>query len=110
MKVCVLTCVICFFFQICKSKAKESQQYYHSLAVRQSLAVHFNIQQDCGHFLAEVPKRLLPWEDPDAPEEEENEIQENEDVKGETDGKSPEPCSEIESSQKSWGRSKREGQ
>ncbi|XP_011380435.1 pseudopodium-enriched atypical kinase 1 [Pteropus vampyrus] len=86
--------------KICKSKAKESQQYYHSLAVRQSLAVHFNIQQDCGHFLAEVPKRLLPWEDPDAPEEEENEMQENEDMKGETVGKSPEPCSEIESSQK----------
>lgn len=92
--------VFAFFFQICKSKAKESQQYYHSLAVRQSLAVHFNIQQDCGHFLAEVPKRLLPWEDPDAPEEEENEMQENEDAKGETDGKSPEPCSKMESSQK----------
>ncbi|XP_045755577.1 inactive tyrosine-protein kinase PEAK1 isoform X1 [Mirounga angustirostris] len=87
--------------KICKSKAKESQQYYHSLAVRQSLAVHFNIQQDCGHFLAEVPNRLLPWEDPDAPEEEEDEMEEaEEEVKGETDGKSPEPCSETESSQK----------
>lgn len=87
--------------KICKSKAKESQQYYHSLAVRQSLAVHFNIQQDCGHFLAEVPKRLLPWEDPDAPEEEEDEIQENEEeMKGKNDGKTPEPCSETESSQK----------
>ncbi|XP_012867392.1 PREDICTED: pseudopodium-enriched atypical kinase 1 [Dipodomys ordii] len=53
--------------KICRSKAKESQQYYHSLAVRQSLAVHFNIQQDCGHFLAEVPARLLPWEDPAEP-------------------------------------------
>ncbi|KAL8196883.1 UNVERIFIED_CONTAM: Inactive tyrosine-protein kinase peak1 [Gekko kuhli] len=60
-------------FQICKSKAKESQQYYHSLAIRQSLAIHFNIQQDCGHFLADVPVRLLPWEDPDSPEEEEQE-------------------------------------
>ncbi|XP_022367837.1 pseudopodium-enriched atypical kinase 1 [Enhydra lutris kenyoni] len=88
--------------KICKSKAKESQQYYHSLAVRQSLAVHFNIQQDCGHFLAEVPNRLLPWDDPDAPEEEEDEMEEaEEEVKGETDGKSPEPCSETESSQKS---------
>ncbi|XP_029807666.1 inactive tyrosine-protein kinase PEAK1 [Suricata suricatta] len=87
--------------KICKSKAKESQQYYHSLAVRQSLAIHFNIQQDCGHFLAEVPNRLLPWEDPDAPEEEEDETKEaEEEVKGETDGKSPEPCSETESSQK----------
>lgn len=85
-----------FLFQICKSKAEESQQYYHSLAVRQSLAVHFNIQQDCGHFLAEVPNRLLPWEDPDAPEEEEAE----EEAKEEANGRSPEPCSEAESSQK----------
>ncbi|XP_061451315.1 inactive tyrosine-protein kinase PEAK1 isoform X1 [Rhineura floridana] len=59
--------------KICKSKAKESQQYYHSLAIRQSLAIHFNIQQDCGHFLADVPVRLLPWEDPNSPEEEQEE-------------------------------------
>ncbi|XP_045388667.1 inactive tyrosine-protein kinase PEAK1 [Lemur catta] len=87
--------------KICKSKAKESQQYYHSLAVRQSLAVHFNIQQDCGHFLAEVPNRLLPWEDPDAPGKEEDEMEESEEErKGETDGKNPEPSSEAESSLK----------
>lgn len=43
---------------------KETQQhFFHSLAVRQSLPVHFNIQQDCGHFLADVPGRLLPWEE-----------------------------------------------
>ncbi|XP_029431695.1 LOW QUALITY PROTEIN: inactive tyrosine-protein kinase PEAK1 [Rhinatrema bivittatum] len=60
--------------KICKSKAKESQQqYYHSLAVRQSLAVNFNIQQDCGHFLADVPVRLLPWEDPNVEEQEDEE-------------------------------------
>ncbi|XP_025027567.1 pseudopodium-enriched atypical kinase 1 isoform X2 [Python bivittatus] len=64
--------------KICKSKAKESQQYYHSLAIRQSLAIHFNIQQDCGHFLADVPVRLLPWEDPNSPEEEEDVEQKNE--------------------------------
>ncbi|XP_004628768.1 pseudopodium-enriched atypical kinase 1 [Octodon degus] len=87
--------------KICKSKAKESQQYYHSLAVRQSLAVHFNIQQDCGHFLAEVPNRLLPWEDPDAPEKAEDEMEERaEEVKGETVGGKSEPCCETESSQK----------
>ncbi|EHA97731.1 Tyrosine-protein kinase SgK269 [Heterocephalus glaber] len=87
--------------KICKSKAKESQQYYHSLAVRQSLAVHFNIQQDCGHFLAEVPNRLLPWEDPDTPEKTEDEIEEREEeVKGETGGGNSEPCRETESSQK----------
>ncbi|XP_055477917.1 inactive tyrosine-protein kinase PEAK1 isoform X2 [Psammomys obesus] len=86
---------------ICKSKAKESQQYYHSLAVRQSLAVHFNIQQDCGHFLAEVPNRLLPWEDPDAPEKAEDEPEDSEDeVKAETSRETPEPCSETQLSQR----------
>ncbi|XP_063269114.1 inactive tyrosine-protein kinase PEAK1 isoform X2 [Prinia subflava] len=64
--------------KICKSKAKESQQYYHSLSIRQSLAINFNIQQDCGHFLAEVPVRLLPWEDDDAPDVEEEEQEEGE--------------------------------
>ncbi|KAK3526418.1 hypothetical protein QTP70_025449 [Hemibagrus guttatus] len=50
--------------KICRYKVKETQQqFFHSLAVRQSLPVHFNIQQDCGHFLADVPARLLPWED-----------------------------------------------
>lgn len=46
------------------------QQFFHSLAVRQSLAVHFNIQQDCGHFLADVPSRLLPWEEEEEDQEE----------------------------------------
>lgn len=87
--------------KICKSKAKESQQYYHSLAVRQSLAVHFNIQQDCGHFLAEVPSRLLPWEDPDAPGKEDDEVEENgAGAEGGTGGTPPEPCSETEASRK----------
>nr|XP_033776631.1 inactive tyrosine-protein kinase PEAK1 [Geotrypetes seraphini]XP_033776632.1 inactive tyrosine-protein kinase PEAK1 [Geotrypetes seraphini]XP_033776633.1 inactive tyrosine-protein kinase PEAK1 [Geotrypetes seraphini]XP_033776634.1 inactive tyrosine-protein kinase PEAK1 [Geotrypetes seraphini]XP_033776635.1 inactive tyrosine-protein kinase PEAK1 [Geotrypetes seraphini] len=68
--------------KICKSKAKESQrQYYHSLAVRQSLAVNFNIQQDCGHFLADVPVRLLPWEDPSVEEEEEEEEEDGDEAK-----------------------------
>lgn len=62
--------------QICRSKVKETQQqFFHSLAVRQSLALHFNIQQDCGHFLADVPGRLLPLE-----EEEDDEENEEEDV------------------------------
>ncbi|XP_019388897.1 PREDICTED: pseudopodium-enriched atypical kinase 1 isoform X1 [Crocodylus porosus] len=68
----------CYAVKICKSKAKESQQYYHSLAIRQILAINFNIQQDCGHFLADVPVRLLPWEDPNAPEAEEEEEQDEE--------------------------------
>lgn len=87
--------------KICKSKAKESQQYYHSLAVRQSLAVHFNIQQDCGHFLAEVPNRLLPWNNPDAPEEDDDEVEETqEEVTEEMDEKNPKPSLERDSSQK----------
>lgn len=43
--------------------------------------MHFNIQQDCGHFLADVPARLLPWEEEDCEEEEEDEEDEEEDVK-----------------------------
>ncbi|XP_043933150.1 inactive tyrosine-protein kinase PEAK1 [Protopterus annectens] len=67
--------------KICKSKAKAcQQQYYHSLAVRQSLPVHFNIQHDCGHFLADVPVRLLPWEDPFAPVTDEDDEEEEEDA------------------------------
>ncbi|XP_041074026.1 inactive tyrosine-protein kinase PEAK1-like [Polyodon spathula] len=62
--------LINYAIKICKSKVKETQQqFFHSLAVRQSLAVHFNIQQDCGHFLADVPVRLLPWEEARSPEE-----------------------------------------
>ncbi|XP_072003949.1 inactive tyrosine-protein kinase PEAK1 [Engystomops pustulosus] len=60
--------------KICRSKSKQAQrEYYHCLAVRQGLTEHFNIQQDCGQFLAEVPARLLPWEDPTVSEEEEEE-------------------------------------
>ncbi|KAM6302655.1 inactive tyrosine-protein kinase PEAK1 isoform 2-T4 [Podargus strigoides] len=83
--------------KICKSKAKESQQYYHSLSIRQSLAINFNIQQDCGHFLAEVPVRLLPWEDADAPEVEEEEREEEE---KEPEEKNRDTPSSTEASQK----------
>lgn len=47
------------------------QQFFHSLTVRQSLPLHFNIQQDCGHFLADVPTRLLPWGGEEEEQEEE---------------------------------------
>lgn len=70
-----------YAIKICRSKVKETQQqFFHSLAVRQSLAVNFNIQQDCGHFLADVPTRLLPWEE-EEDEEDEGEGEE-EDVNG----------------------------
>uniref|UniRef100_A0A2D4HE96 Inactive tyrosine-protein kinase PEAK1 n=2 Tax=Micrurus TaxID=8634 RepID=A0A2D4HE96_MICLE len=62
------------------------------MAIRQSLAIHFNIQQDCGHFLADVPVRLLPWEDPNSPEEED-----------EAEQKSKESISTVEVSQDSPG-------
>ncbi|TSK13511.1 Pseudopodium-enriched atypical kinase 1 [Bagarius yarrelli] len=72
--------------KICRYKVKESQQqFFHSLAVRQSLPVHFNIQQDCGHFLADVPARLLPWEDVDRSDDERSdktEEEHNSDIKG----------------------------
>ncbi|KAF6715536.1 Pseudopodium-enriched atypical kinase 1 [Oryzias melastigma] len=59
-----------YAIKICRSHMKETQQqFFHSLAVRQSLPLHFNIQQDCGHFLADVPTRLLPWEEEDEGEE-----------------------------------------
>uniref|UniRef100_A0A3P9JF17 Inactive tyrosine-protein kinase PEAK1 n=1 Tax=Oryzias latipes TaxID=8090 RepID=A0A3P9JF17_ORYLA len=59
-----------YAIKICRSHMKETQQqFFHSLAVRQSLPLHFNIQQDCGHFLADVPTRLLPWEEEDEEEE-----------------------------------------
>ncbi|XP_074863274.1 inactive tyrosine-protein kinase PEAK1 isoform X2 [Carettochelys insculpta] len=90
--------------KICKSKAKESQQYYHSLAIRQSLAINFNIQQDCGHFLADVPVRLLPWEDPSAPEVEEDDEQEKE-VENEQKNKETSSC--LEASQKDNSGSER---
>lgn len=48
--------------------------------MRQSLAVHFNIQQDCGHFLADVPTRLLPWEEEEDDEEENEENTKKEDI------------------------------
>ncbi|XP_061679436.1 inactive tyrosine-protein kinase PEAK1 [Syngnathoides biaculeatus] len=72
-----------YAIKICRSKVKETrQQFFHSLAVRQSLALHFNIQQDCGHFLADVPSSMLPWEE----EEEEEEPQEERDEKENRDG------------------------
>ncbi|MED6276457.1 hypothetical protein CHARACLAT_003262 [Characodon lateralis] len=82
-----------YAIKICRSHVKETQQqFFHSLAVRQSLPVHFNIQQDCGHFLADVPTRLLPWEEEEGEDEEErNENDEGQTEKGvQLDTKLPE--------------------
>lgn len=81
-----------YAIKICRSKVKKTQQqFFHSLAVRQSLALHFNIQQDCGHFVADVPARLLPWEeeelDDDDDEEEEDEEEDDNELKKEKESK-----------------------
>ncbi|XP_028306115.1 inactive tyrosine-protein kinase PEAK1 [Gouania willdenowi] len=89
-----------YAIKICRSQVKDTQQqFFHSLAVRQSLALHFNIQQDCGHFLADVPSRLLPWEENERDEEDEDEEKEgmkekDEEIERDTnveDGKVEEP-------------------
>ncbi|XP_029952471.1 inactive tyrosine-protein kinase PEAK1 [Salarias fasciatus] len=68
-----------YAIKICRSQVKETQQqFFHSLAVRQSLALHFNIQQDCGHFLADVPARLLPWEEDEEEDEGDEEPEQEE--------------------------------
>lgn len=36
------------------------QGHFYSLSVQQSMPPHFNLQQDCGHFLACVPQSMLP--------------------------------------------------
>uniref|UniRef100_A0AAV2KXB7 Inactive tyrosine-protein kinase PEAK1 n=1 Tax=Knipowitschia caucasica TaxID=637954 RepID=A0AAV2KXB7_KNICA len=77
-------CGAAYIVSICRSQVKETQQqFFHSLAVRQSLPLHFNIQQDCGHFLADVPGRLLPWEEAEEEEQEDEEEEEEEEEKKE---------------------------
>ncbi|XP_057692072.1 inactive tyrosine-protein kinase PEAK1 [Corythoichthys intestinalis] len=78
-----------YAIKICRSKVKDTQQqFFHSLAVRQSLALHFNIQQDCGHFLADVPSSMLPWEEEAEEEQEAGDEKEDGDVLKEREVKS----------------------
>ncbi|KAM6902374.1 inactive tyrosine-protein kinase PRAG1 [Xenentodon cancila] len=47
--------------KICKSLSVEAKQgHLYGLSVQQSIPSHFNVQQDCGHFLACVPQSMLP--------------------------------------------------
>ncbi|KAG7276636.1 hypothetical protein CRUP_023202, partial [Coryphaenoides rupestris] len=47
--------------KICKSPSMEAKQgHLYSLSVQQSMQPHFNVQQDCGHFIACVPQSMLP--------------------------------------------------
>lgn len=47
--------------QICKGESADSRQaHLYGLSVQQSVPPHFSLQQDCGHFLACVPRSMLP--------------------------------------------------
>ncbi|KAL0150298.1 hypothetical protein M9458_054406, partial [Cirrhinus mrigala] len=50
--------------KICKGQASDSKQVHlYSLSVQQNVPPHFNLQQDCGHFIACVPQSMLPSEE-----------------------------------------------
>ncbi|XP_070706560.1 inactive tyrosine-protein kinase PRAG1-like [Pempheris klunzingeri] len=54
--------------KICKSPSMEAKQsHLYSLSVQQSMPPHFNLQQDCGHFLACVPQSMLPSDEVSLP-------------------------------------------
>uniref|UniRef100_A0A8C1HZH0 Protein kinase domain-containing protein n=1 Tax=Cyprinus carpio carpio TaxID=630221 RepID=A0A8C1HZH0_CYPCA len=57
--------------KICKGQAPDSKQaHLYSLSVQQSIPSHFNLQQDCGHFIACVPRSMLPSEESGPAEQE----------------------------------------
>ncbi|CAL9682060.1 unnamed protein product [Knipowitschia caucasica] len=50
--------------KICKSPCVEAKQgHLYGLSVLQTLRPHYNLQQDCGHFMACVPQSMLPPEE-----------------------------------------------
>uniref|UniRef100_A0AAY5F357 Tyrosine-protein kinase SgK223 n=2 Tax=Electrophorus electricus TaxID=8005 RepID=A0AAY5F357_ELEEL len=54
--------------KICKGQSADSKQaHLYGLSVQQSVPLHFNLQQDCGHFIACVPQSMLPGEEAPAP-------------------------------------------
>ncbi|XP_026153578.1 inactive tyrosine-protein kinase PRAG1 [Mastacembelus armatus] len=54
--------------KICKSASIEARQgHLYGLSVQQSMPPHFNLQQDCGHFLACVPQTMLPSDEVSLP-------------------------------------------
>ncbi|XP_051960867.1 inactive tyrosine-protein kinase PRAG1-like [Xyrauchen texanus] len=49
--------------KICKGQSADSNQgHLYGLSVQHNLPAHFNLQQDCGHFIACVPQSMLPNE------------------------------------------------
>ncbi|XP_029300334.1 LOW QUALITY PROTEIN: inactive tyrosine-protein kinase PRAG1 [Cottoperca gobio] len=54
--------------KICKSPSVEAKQgHLYGLSVQQSMPPYFNLQQDCGHFLACVPQSMLPSDEVSLP-------------------------------------------
>uniref|UniRef100_UPI003AABAE66 inactive tyrosine-protein kinase PRAG1-like n=1 Tax=Centroberyx gerrardi TaxID=166262 RepID=UPI003AABAE66 len=54
--------------KICKSPSVEAKQgHLYGLSVQQSMPPHFNLQQDCGHFIACVPQSMLPSDEVSLP-------------------------------------------
>uniref|UniRef100_A0A667Z335 PEAK1 related, kinase-activating pseudokinase 1 n=1 Tax=Myripristis murdjan TaxID=586833 RepID=A0A667Z335_9TELE len=54
--------------KICKSSSVEAKQgHLYGLSVQQSMPPHFNLQQDCGHFIACVPQSMLPSDEVSLP-------------------------------------------
>ncbi|XP_071030129.1 inactive tyrosine-protein kinase PRAG1-like [Oncorhynchus clarkii lewisi] len=54
--------------KICKSQTSEAKQgHLYSLSVQQTVPPHFNLQQDCGHFIACVPRSMLPADEASLP-------------------------------------------
>lgn len=54
--------------KICKSPSADAKQVHlYGLSVQQSMPPHFNLQQDCGHFLACVPQSMLPSDEVSLP-------------------------------------------
>ncbi|KAL7376493.1 hypothetical protein ABVT39_009090 [Epinephelus coioides] len=54
--------------KICKSPSMDAKQgHLYGLSVQQSMPPHFNLQQDCGHFLACVPQSMLPSDEVSLP-------------------------------------------
>lgn len=49
--------------KICKGQTSDSRQaHLYGLSVQQNIPPHFNLQQECGHFIACVPQSMLPSE------------------------------------------------
>lgn len=66
---CALDPSSSYAVKICKSPSVEAKQgNLYGLSVQQSIPSHFNLQQDCGHFLACVPQSMLPPDELSVPQ------------------------------------------